>query len=121
MLNPDSVCKKGKKEIEKIYNSPTVQQYVDQVRPTLQYVKDNSGSDSMDLIIAEEVFDTILIEKEYNMKLPAWVDHYVYEQLSEIMAKTFVFSAMTREIQRLRTGKLVVHSRFSLVEHTLWN
>ena len=68
-------------------------------------MKDNTGCESMDLIRAEEVFDSLLIEKEYNLKLPAWVDHYVYEQLQEISAKTFVFSSLTREVQRLRTGE----------------
>lgn len=107
MLNPESFCKKGKQEIERIYNSPVVQEYANQMKATLQYVKDNSGSEQMDLIVAEEVFDTLLIENEYNMKLPAWVDPYAYQQLADIMAKTFVFSGMTREIQRLRTGLLL--------------
>lgn len=62
----------------------------------------------MDLITSEEVFDSLLIEKEYNLKLPAWVDHFVYKQLEEISAKTFVFSSMTRLIQRLRTGKCAI-------------
>jgi len=77
------------------------------MKSTLQYVHDNSGTPTMDLIVAEEVFDTLLIEREYNMKLPAWVDNYVYAQLADIMAKTFVFEGMTREIQRLRTGLLL--------------
>lgn len=36
LLNPDSYCVKGKQEIENIYNSPTVKQYVNQVQ-----VRDN--------------------------------------------------------------------------------
>ena len=68
-------------------------------------MKDNTGCESMDLIRAEEIFDALLIEKEYNLKLPVWVDPYVYEQLKVISDKTFVFSALTREVQRLRTGE----------------
>lgn len=38
MLNPDSFCKKGKEEIEKVYNSPTVKQYVKQVQVSKVYI-----------------------------------------------------------------------------------
>lgn len=41
------------------------------------------------------------------MKLPSWADHHVYAQLQEISDKSFVFSAMSREVQRLRTGLLL--------------
>ena len=58
----------------------------------------------MDLIIAEQVFDSLLIEKENNFKLPSWADQITFAQLKQISDKTFLFSALTREIQRLRTG-----------------
>lgn len=107
MLNPDSYCKRGKEEIEKVYSSPLVKQYVKTIQPTLDYVKDNTGLPEVDIIKAEQVFDSLLIEKEYNLKLPSWVDRHVYTQLQEISDKSFVFSAMNREVQRLRTGLLL--------------
>lgn len=38
MLNPDSHCKKGKEEIAKVYNSPTVKQYVSKVQVSRLYI-----------------------------------------------------------------------------------
>ncbi|KAI2800106.1 hypothetical protein BLOT_014013 [Blomia tropicalis] len=107
MLNPDSFCKKGKELIDEIYRSPIVQQYADKVKSTLHYVEDNTGISSINLITAEQIFDSLLVEKENGFKLPAWVDNHVYAQLSDISTKTFIFSSLTREIQRLRTGLLL--------------
>lgn len=42
-----------------------------------------------------------------DYKLPAWVDMNVFEKLKDISAKTFIFSGMTKQIQRFRTGLLL--------------
>lgn len=57
--------------------------------------------------MAERLFDTLLIERMHNLELPTWVDDYVYAQLNDIFTKTFLFSSLTRKIQRLRTGLLL--------------
>lgn len=38
MLNPDSVCKSGSQEIERIYNSPEVLNYANSVKVSSVYI-----------------------------------------------------------------------------------
>lgn len=70
----------------------------------LKYVSGNTGLNLKDIIEAEEVFDTLLIERKNNYKLPKWVDDSTYNGLKDISDKTFYFDYMSKVIQRLRAG-----------------
>ncbi|OTF69161.1 lysosomal acid phosphatase-like protein [Euroglyphus maynei] len=107
MLNPSSKCKKAEQIRMDIFKSEPVINYYDQMKSTLLYVQDNTGYKNVDLIKAEQIFDSLLIEKMNDYKLPAWVDMNVFEKLKDISAKTFIFSGMTKQIQRFRTGLLL--------------
>ncbi|CAG2107647.1 unnamed protein product, partial [Medioppia subpectinata] len=73
----------------------------------LNYVSSNTGLNITNLTAAEEVFDTLLIEKENKYELPLWVDEHTYHTLSQISDMTFYFDFSTKLIQRLRTGLLL--------------
>jgi hypothetical protein len=88
------------------------QNWIISIQGILKYVSDNTGLNITDIIAAEEVFDTLLIEKENNYLLPHWVDDSTYQSLKEISDMTFYFSSSTKLIQRLRTGEKL---------HKLWN
>ena len=72
----------------------------------LKYVSGNTGLNLKNIIEAEEVFDTLLIERKNNYQLPKWVDDDTYNGLKEISDKTFYFDYMSKAIQRLRAGML---------------
>lgn len=132
MLYPESKCRKAERIEADIYKSEPVLKYYNQMKvnnncyskkklskifinskfffnsqSTLLYVQDNTGYENVDLIKAEEIFDSLLIEKMNGYKLPAWVDSNVFAKLKDIADKTFIFAGMTREIQRFRTGLLL--------------
>ncbi|XP_075679224.1 prostatic acid phosphatase-like [Dermatophagoides pteronyssinus] len=107
MLYPESKCRKAEQIEADIYKSEPVLKYYNQMKSTLLYVQDNTGYENVDLIKAEEIFDSLLIEKMNGYKLPAWVDSNVFAKLKDIADKTFIFAGMTREIQRFRTGLLL--------------
>ena len=73
----------------------------------------------MNLIKAEEIFDSLLNEKLFGYKLPAWVDTNIYTKLKEISDKTFIFDAMTREIQKFRAGLLLADIWQHISNHEL--
>jgi hypothetical protein len=107
MLNSGSICPAAAEELARIRNSPPVQKYTNERKGILKYVSDNTGLNITDIIAAEEVFDTLLIEKENNYPLPRWVDDSTYKSLKEISDMTFYFDYSTKLIQRLRTGLLL--------------
>jgi hypothetical protein len=81
------------------------QNWIISIQGILKYVSDNTGLNITDIIAAEEVFDTLLIEKENNYPLPRWVDDSTYKSLEEISDMTFYFDYSTKLVQRLRTGE----------------
>ncbi|CAG2110632.1 unnamed protein product [Medioppia subpectinata] len=103
MLNSGSKCLVAEQELTRIHNSPEVIQYVNQRKAVLNYVSSNTGLNITNLTAAEEVFDTLLIEKENKYELPLWVDEHTYHTLSQISDMTFYFDFSTKLIQRLRT------------------
>ncbi|CAG2161546.1 unnamed protein product [Oppiella nova] len=108
MLNSGSKCLAAEQELTRIHNSPEYLQYVDQSKDILNYVSSNTGLNITDLNGAEEVFDTLLIEKENGYPLPRWAsDATTYEKLSQISDMTFYFDFSTQLVQRLRTGLLL--------------
>lgn len=76
------------------------------LKALLKYVSGNTGLNLKNIIEAEEVFDTLLIERRNNYQLPKWVDDDTYNGLKEISDKTFYFDYMSKTIQRLRAGML---------------
>ena len=89
------------------------------IQSTLLYVQDNTGYENVNLIKAEEIFDSLLNEKLFGYKLPAWVDTNIYTKLKEISDKTFIFDAMTREIQKFRAGLLLADIWQHISNHEL--
>lgn len=65
----------------------------------------NTGLNITELIPAEELFDTLFVEKDNGLTLPHWVTEDTFESLSELSAMTFYFDFSTRLIQRFRAGK----------------
>ncbi|KAH7646619.1 lysosomal acid phosphatase-like protein [Dermatophagoides farinae] len=119
MLNPQSKCKKAEQILADIYKSKSVIEYYNQMKSTLLYVQDNTGYENVNLIKAEEIFDSLLNEKLFGYKLPAWVDTNIYTKLKEISDKTFIFDAMTREIQKFRAGLLLADIWQHISNHEL--
>jgi hypothetical protein len=91
--------------IESLFKKLIFQNWIISIQGILKYVSDNTGLNVTDIITAEEVCETLLIERENNYSLPRWVNESTYKSLKEISDMTFYFDYSTKLIQRLRTGE----------------
>lgn len=107
MLNSGSICPAAEEEVVRIHNTLAVRDYIKERKAILKYVSDNTGLNITDINSAEEVFDTLFIEKRNNYTLPIWVDESTYKTLNEFSDISFYFDYSTKLIQRFRTGLLL--------------
>lgn len=56
------------------------------------------------MMVAENIFDVLKIEKENEFELPKWVNDDVFNEMEKIAAMTFYFDYSTTLVQRLRAG-----------------
>jgi len=74
-----------------------------------EYVKNHTGLPSCDLEVISDVWDTLHIQKFYNLTLPAWVDPVVFDQMGKIAPIFFDPRVLlpTQEAKKVKAGPLM--------------
>jgi lysosomal acid phosphatase len=73
-----------------------------------QYIIENTGVHECDFEVISDIWDTLRIQKAYNMTLPAWVDS-VYDHMESLSAYFFDSRVLvpTEEAKRVKAGPLI--------------
>ena len=106
LLNVDESCPRiesAKKEQDKM---PEVKKMIKKSQKLFNYLTEKSGSSVNTITLVDYLFDTLEIEKKYNLTLPDWVDP-VWNEMREVSAFSFKMVALSEELKRLKAGPLL--------------
>ncbi|KAK9876227.1 hypothetical protein WA026_012528 [Henosepilachna vigintioctopunctata] len=88
-------------------DSPEVKEKLEKFRPTFDAVSKLTGQSMKDFADAEDVYSTLLAEKNFNLTLPDWTKDYFPEKLEEPTVFFYVFNSYTEKMKRLKGGVLL--------------
>lgn len=110
MLNPMSKCPLAEKLLNNVLKSQFVQDYLFKYNDFLQNISKITGERINNFRRIRDMFDTILITKHNQLKLPQWITPEVYRKLKELYKIAFYIdftSTIEPDIKYLRTGLLL--------------
>ncbi|KAI1294209.1 Lysosomal acid phosphatase [Halotydeus destructor] len=104
MLVPSSTCPAAEDELRKIRHSPAVMAFTKAFEQLFAHLSLNTGANVTDIMQAENVYDTLFIERDNGLALPSWATDEVMKDLKNITDYTFYCDYSTKKMQRLRAG-----------------
>ncbi|KAG8194750.1 hypothetical protein JTE90_026395 [Oedothorax gibbosus] len=105
-LRDGSYCPRADEEQKRILNSPKGQQFIAEHKEMYETLSYLSGADLTNWTQAADFYDTIFIEKKYNLSVPSWVEPY-YEELTNVSNLSFFWEFNSPLMLRLRGGPLI--------------
>ncbi|XP_023219386.1 prostatic acid phosphatase-like [Centruroides sculpturatus] len=106
LLYTDSPCPEAEKEEERIKGSPNGQKYINEHKELFEYLSNYSGTKVSFWKDVDYLYNTIWIEKKYNLTIPSWAIP-VWDEMNQVTSDTFYWEFSTKLIQRLRAGPLI--------------
>lgn len=103
-------CPLAEKLLRNVMHSQFVKDYLLKNNDFLQNISKFTGEPLTNYRRIRDIFDTILITKHNQFKLPKWITPEVYKKLKEIYTTSFYFDFTTTiepDIKYLRTGLLL--------------
>lgn len=106
LLDPDSDCPTYDAESDRVFASPEMQAIDAENEGLYEYLTNNTGTLVDNIIETGYIYDTIMIEKLYNLTTPSWVDP-VYDQMHNLSDMGFVWRYKSPLEQRLKGGGIL--------------
>ncbi|CAL1281709.1 unnamed protein product [Larinioides sclopetarius] len=105
-LSADSSCPLGLEEIERMRHSEEILELTRKHQKMLEDVSNYTGMDISQEFSALILYDTLFIEKMYNLTIPTLLDNY-FEELQEFREVLFKVLYGSDLLLRLRYGSLL--------------
>jgi len=99
-------CPQYNIELKNVENSEDVASKLAYYKDLFKYVEEQSGQKMENFYDIEDIYSTLLAEKNYGLDLPAWVDNH-FPKMEEAAANSFLLKAYNSKLKRLKGGVLV--------------
>ncbi|XP_071454641.1 prostatic acid phosphatase-like [Hetaerina americana] len=100
-------CPRYDEEFKKLQDLPEIKLLNEENKNLYQYLTEKSGKHIHDITSVEYLYNTLTIEKRYNLTLPDWTKTVYPDKMKYLAAFSFSLPAYTKELQRLKMGNLV--------------
>lgn len=108
VLDTDSYCPKYDSLDNLVRHSPGMERINEENLDLYSFVTNETGRNITDIFGISKIYDTLMIEKIYNLSIPSWVDP-VYDQMHNLSDMTFTWKYKLPDERRLRGGPMVEH------------
>ncbi|KAF4527486.1 hypothetical protein B566_EDAN014540 [Ephemera danica] len=112
-----SSCKLYEAELAKTYSSDEVQALNAQYLPLLTKVSSHAGLNVTTVAEAEGLYNTLELQKAYNLTLPAWADENVMAELKKLATISLKLFTHTPYMTRIRGGPLLGKLHTRMLQH----
>ncbi|RXG60516.1 Lysosomal acid phosphatase, partial [Armadillidium vulgare] len=106
LLNIDATCPRLSNELSKLQTIPAIKAFYEHHKDLFKRLSDSSGLNLTTAVEIQFLFDTIKIEKIYNLTIPKWAIND-YDEMKIVSDFSFKMTSYTRELKRLRGGPLL--------------
>ncbi|CAH1732158.1 prostatic acid phosphatase isoform X1 [Aphis gossypii] len=101
-------CPQFTKHFDDLQNLPEIQRFNEDHQKLYNYLKENSGMNFTDLIDDTlTLYDTLLVETQFNYTLPNWTNSVFPEKLREVSELAFLLPTYTPLLKKLSCGVLL--------------
>lgn len=100
-------CAQYSLEMNRVKDLPEIKKKLQDFRPLFEDISRHTGAQMKDFADAEDVYSTLLAEKNLNLSLPEWTKDYFPEKLEEPTVFFYVFNSYTDRMKRLKGGVLL--------------
>ncbi|KAL7631270.1 UNVERIFIED_CONTAM: hypothetical protein RMT77_018428 [Armadillidium vulgare] len=106
LLSVDAACPRISSEDSKLEQIPEIQDFNEENEELYKFVSEQAGFNGTSLLNVLLTFDTIYIERLYNLTIPKWAVK-TYDEMNMVSNFFFEMLSDTHELKRLRGGPLI--------------
>jgi len=110
LLSSHSHCPRFEELQKEIQSGDWMKEIYASNRELFEYISLNTGDTITDIVKLDYIYDTLLIESEFNLTLPAWTDQVFSVKngtFKDLRDLSFTVDTLTEELRRLKGGPLV--------------
>lgn len=100
-------CPKYDRDRKDLYLTSEFQQMFKDNQYLFEAISNATGEKVDDFISAEFIYNTLFIERLFNLSLPAWTEKFYPQPLNTIAGFSFSIDCYNRELARLKVGKII--------------
>lgn len=111
MLGSTSSCPAAMQEVQQVYKSKNVSDFLESKKPLIEFVSKAIGENVSDLDSIAFVYENLLIKQDRGYSLPNWATADIMSELESVSDAVFLIGSSTSKLQRLTAGVFLKHLR----------